>query len=412
MNKYKRLSAKEREDILTGIAQDASLKEIAESIGRSESTIYREILTNSIKYEPRKTCSHCTKNCKNRDTFINGSCKNFEKKICEKLKVFPYVCNNCEDKKRCRNFKRYYRITNANDFAKKKRVESRRITKFRANDELINKIDVILYDCVINKGQGLFHIYNSQELIKNNISLSTLRRYIKRRYFTVKLHNLRRFVRYSRKRDKKVKRIRLDAKRLTGRTHDCYLQEIKQHGTGNVFQFDSVIGKITDKTAMLTITHMETNFQIGFKIEKGVSASVNAVISQLKEKLGDKFTEIFKINLCDNGTEFEKFYLVESVLENVKVFYTDPYKSYHKAECERNHELVRYVIPKSTTLDNITQEDLNLLFSHINSYIRESLGVKTPYELFVEKFGEEIAEQFDIYKIKPQDVNLTASLLY
>lgn len=83
-----------------------------------------------------------------------------------------------------------------------------------------------------------------------------------------------------------------------------------------------------------------------------------------------------------------------------------------KNECEKSHEFIRYVIPKSTTLDNITQEDLNLLFSHINSYIRESLGVKTPYELFVEKFGEEIAKLFDIYKIEPKDVNLTASLLY
>ena len=47
-----------------------------------------------------------------------------------------------------------------------------------------------------------------------------------------------------------------------------------------------------------------------------------------------------------------------------------------KNECEKSHEFIRYVIPKSTTLDNITQEDLNVLFSHINSYIRKSLGGK------------------------------------
>ena len=96
---------------------------------------------------------------------------------------------------------------------------------------------------------------------------------------------------------------------------------------------------------------------------------------------------------------------------HVKVFYADPYKSYHKAECERNHEFIRYVIPKSTTLDNITQKDLNLLFSHINSYIREALGGQTPYELFVKKFGEDVADLLNIKRIKAKDVNLTASLL-
>ena len=411
MSKYKRLSAFEREDILTGIAKRLSLKEIAETIGRSESTVFREIMTNSTTIEPRKTCAHCLKNCKIRQTFTNGSCPNFEKKICEKLLVFPHVCNNCEDKKRCRHFKRYYRASNADETAKKKRAESRKVPKFKPDEDLIIEINEILNDCVLNKGQGLFHIWYSQELIRNNISLSTLRRYIEKRYFDAKLHNLRRFVRYSRKKKKAVKRIHLDEKRLTGRTFNCYLEEIIVRGTQNVFQYDSVIGKITDKTAILTITHAETNFQMGVKIDKGISDSVNSVIAGLKEKLGERFFEIFQINVCDNGSEFEKFYLNESVQNHVKVFYADPYKSYHKAECERNHEFIRYVIPKSTSLDNITQKDLDLLFSHINSYIREALGGQTPYELFVKKFGEDVADLLNINKIDPKDVNLTASLL-
>ena len=71
------------------------------------------------------------------------------------------------------------------------------------------------------------------------------------------------------------------------------------------------------------------------------------------------------------------------------MFFTNPYRSTDKASCERNHEFIRYVIPKGKSLDFLTQEKVELLFSHINSYVRESNKNKTPYDLMVERFGIE-----------------------
>lgn len=51
------------------------------------------------------------------------------------------------------------------------------------------------------------------------------------------------------------------------------------------------------------------------------------------------------------------------------------------------------------------------MFSHINSYIRKEFGGKTPYELFAKQFGEEVVTKINIKKIKPENVNLTPSLL-
>ena len=95
------------------------------------------------------------------------------------------------------------------------------------------------------------------------------------------------------------------------------------------------------------------------------------------------------INLSDNGPEFAKFHEIEFDEYEQRlchVFFTKPYKSTDKAECERNHEFIRYVIPKGKSLDFLTQKKVNLLFSHINSYIRESNKNKTPYQLTVERF--------------------------
>ena len=86
-------------------------------------------------------------------------------------------------------------------------------------------------------------------------------------------------------------------------------------------------------------------------------------------------------------------------------------KSTDKASCEKNHEFIRYVLPKGKSLDFLTQEKVNLLFSHINSYVRLSNKNKTPYDLAVERFGNEFMEIVGIKKISPKEVFLKPGLL-
>ena len=118
---------------------------------------------------------------------------------------------------------------------------------------------------------------------------------------------------------------------------------------------------------------------------------------------------IFAINLADNGVEFSYFHKLEQ--HNVRVYFTNPYRSTDKAGCERNHEFIRYIISKGKTLNNLTQDDLNLMFSHINSYVRESNQNKTPYELIIERFGPEFLRIIGIDRIEPNDVILRPKLL-
>lgn len=37
---------------------------------------------------------------------------------------------------------------------------------------------------------------------------------------------------------------------------------------------------------------------------------------------------------------------------------------------EKNHEYIRYIIPKGTPMDNYTQNDISKMMSHINSVPR------------------------------------------
>lgn len=410
MSNFNRIDLSDRIAIQAAIEKEYTLADAAIRINKSPSSVYREIINNSYIKNGRKTCAHCIKNCKDLSNYKRGECSHFQTSTCKRWKKFPYVCNGCENLKWCRHTKRYYDCAKANDRALKLKTVTRKKKKFSVDDDIIKEIDAILKERVL-KRQGLYHIRSSTPIIKNNMCERTLRRYIYSGMFQIKPHNLPNYVKLSHKKGEYNRRKKLDVTRLDCRTYKFYQEEIEKVGRDNEFQYDSVIGLKSDAFSILTITHALSNFQFGFVIDKGRPDSVNSKIEYLKALFGPQYSKIFNINLCDNGSEFERFYQNESIHENVKVFYTDPYKSYHKAECERNHEFIRFILHKHKTLDNIKQKDLDLMFSHINSYIRKELDGKTPYELFVKQFGEDVANKINISKINPKEINLTPDLL-
>jgi transposase, IS30 family len=145
-------------------------------------------------------------------------------------------------------------------------------------------------------------------------------------------------------------------------------------------------------------------------IDKGDPRSVDSSLRGLKKKIGDElFYKIFAINLADIGTEFTTFYNIEydrNGLIKCKSFFTRPYKSSDKAECESAHRLVRYCCPKGISLNEMTQEKIDDMFSNINSYIRESRNNKCPYDLIKNKFGKGFLDLINIKKIPNKKVKL------
>ncbi|MDW7730453.1 MAG: IS30 family transposase, partial [Bacillota bacterium] len=93
------------------------------------------------------------------------------------------------------------------------------------------------------------------------------------------------------------------------------------------------------------------------------------------------------------------------------LFFCDPYKAYQKPKVEKNHTLFRDIVPKGSSFDYFTQDTVNLIFSHVNSVKRKSLGGKTPYELFAFTYGAEIATLLGITPVSAGEVNQSPSLL-
>lgn len=95
-----------------------------------------------------------------------------------------------------------------------------------------------------------------------------------------------------------------------------------------------------------------------------------------------------------------------------KVFYCDPMASWQKPHIEKNHEFIRYVLPRGKSLDPYDQKDITLLMNHINSIRRPSLDNKVPYELIQpeDKDMWALAELLKMDLIPPDEVHLKADL--
>ena len=124
---------------------------------------------------------------------------------------------------------------------------------------------------------------------------------------------------------------------------------------------------------------------------------------------------LFQVIITDRGSEFSDPQKIEADMETgeiqCRVFYCDPMNTNQKSNCERNHELIRYIIPKKHGKDEYTEEEIRKMMNHINSYRRKKLNGKSPYEAFCFYYGEDLAERLRCHEVAAKDINLTARLL-
>jgi len=154
---------------------------------------------------------------------------------------------------------------------------------------------------------------------------------------------------------------------------------------------------------------------LAYLIDSKEMKNTVAVIDYLEEVLGiEKFREMFEVILTDNGCEFadpELFETAKSGIKRTRMYYCEARHSEQKGELEKNHEYIRYVLPKKTTFDELTQEKVLLMINHINSTTRPKLHGSTPMKKALQSFGKNAMDRLGLKIIKPDDICLKPELL-
>ena len=410
----KHLTFDQRIRIRSGINNGEMLKDIAAAIGKDPRTVSREIrrhredVSNYHMFNTRYACENFAA-CDIRKTGKCNTlnCPGFKKKVCEKMYKFPYVCGNCNKHQHCPCLRFQYNPKHSQE-EYEENLHSSRAHSSISKDELdcINSI----VSPLIAKGVPLVHIYHNNVELQKICSLRYLYILINQGVLDVKNIDLRRKVSYKpRKKSKK----QIERANHVGRTYQDYLN-IKNSVSIHM-QMDTVIGLRQDNKVILTFLIPETNFMFARILKhKHATAVVNA-FNDIEDLIGiDAFKKLFKCTLTDNGTEF---YLVDYLEANEStgeirchIYFCDPRQSQQKGAIEKNHEYIRYILPKGTSFEDLNQYKINRMMSHINSTYRASLGT-TPYEATVALIGEKIVKKLGVTFIPHDCINLTPNLL-
>ena len=140
---------------------------------------------------------------------------------------------------------------------------------------------------------------------------------------------------------------------------------------------DLIKGK-GNRTAVGTIVERTTLFTVLAKMEKATAESaVNGFSHVLNRMEAQKRLSM----TYDQGREMARH---AELTKNtgVKVYFADPHSPWQRGINENTNGLLRQYLPKGEDLSVFTQEDLDAIAWRLNTRPRKSLGFKCPAELF------------------------------
>lgn len=280
-------------------------------------------------------------------------------------------------------------------------------------DELKELNDLI--SPLILKGQPLSHIFavHANEI---PVCRRTLYNYLDQRIFQARNIDLPRRVRYKKRKKATTPRVKnIQQVYRNKRTYKDFERFLEAHPDVDVVEMDTVKGGRSSCKCLLTLLFRNCNFMLIILLPRCTQECVIKAINDLTDTITLRlFRKYFPVILTDNGSEFKNPYDIEKTEDGkhrTYVFYCDPYVSNQKGKLEKNHEFIRYVIPKGRSMHRYTQDDINLMASHINSTARDSLNGASPFDLADLLIDKRIPILTGLYKVSPDSVMLKPALI-
>lgn len=392
----KHLTLETRIEIQGCLDHGMTFKAIGSRIGKDQTTISKEV---------KKHITVRATNCIKR----NEQGEELPHEPCPLLLKAPFVCNPCSKRiYGCRKDKQFYLANQAQQSYKATLSEVR--TGVSLNRQAFYDNDRIISNGV-KEGQHLYHILQTHNL---GVSKSSIYRYVNKGYLSISAIDLPRMVKFKPRKKQYAPYVPVALK--IGRCYEDFGAYCDQNNVCSWVEMDTVIGRVGGK-CILTFDFTFCNFMFGLLLDNKTAAEVSAKIIALKKRMAAAhlcFGSLFPVVLTDNGGEFADVFTVETGLNDIKetsLFFCDPNKAYQKPHVEKNHTLFRDILPKGCSFDDLEQDTVDLIFSHVNSVKRKQLNGKSPFELFAFAFGQEATKALGISFVEPDQVVQSPRLL-
>ncbi len=387
--KNKHMTLDDRIEIQECLNKGMTFKAIAKRIGKDQTTVSKEVKLHGKVH-------------------ANGFTGTEE--CCPKLLKAPFVCNGCPKRNHsnCHYPRRIYHAKTAQQEYETVLVESRE--GIPLSKEEFYKTEAIISSAV-KAGQNIYHAIQANNL---SVSKTTVYRHIKCGYYTISKMDLPRAVKFKPRKETKGEYVPKGVK--IGRSFEDSMLFLEENPSTNYVEMDTVIGRIGGKVIM-TFQFVNVDFMFGLLLDNKTAAEAASKIRELKERLrsfGLNFGDVFPVLLTDNGGECSDVFAFENGLDTqqeTNMFFCDPNAPYQKPHVQNNHTLFRGIVQTGTSFDDWSQENVDLIFSHINAVKRKQFNGKSSYDLFSFAYSEKLAEALGISFIAPKDVIQTSKLL-
>ena len=407
------LTVDERKIIQTGIENNSTKADIARTIGKDPTTVAKEIRAHR-KLKPRNTFNRpvmCAKlqTCPKKPCV--KKCANYEEPKCARRDKSPGACNKCDKMSKCHYDRYFYNAVEADDEYRRDLVD------FREGINLTTKERDAVAETIaplLKRGQSVHQILSAHPEITQ--CEKTIYTYIETGVFKeAGIDNFSLKEQVNRKQQQTKYKKRKEHANFEGRKYKDFLAFRAANPDVPIVEMDTVYNN-PQGPYLQTFLFEKTALMVGFLHNERTNAAMSGGVNILQERLGNSmFSRLCSVFLTDRGSEFEMWKMFELDADGnsrLNIFYCDPMKSCQKPHVENNHNYIRDIIPNSYPMEILSQTDIDLMFSHINSTPRRSLGDKSPFELFCFLYGDQSAAALNINVISRDLVTLKPSLIY
>ena len=320
---YTHFTLDERKYLQQLLSEGKSFRKIAEILGRSPSTISREVNRNRAKYKPHRKPDndYWYNHWRAQNLYIRRRREQCRQALKPKTKEWKYI------------------VAKLKEYWSPESISGRWHDKFPK---------------------------------RNPICASTIYRYIKLGRFPkiTEKENLRRRGKRSFPRNSNYNTIQPD------RTIPQWPEKIVNRTRIGDWEGDTVYGGVGKGLLVTLVDRKSRLLKMGLLSSRSAEGT-RKVIERLLSGLPVK-----SINL-DNGSEFSEFRELEENLDTL-VYFAEPHKPWQRGTNENTNDIVRFFFPKGFDFRTVTDEDVQVVEDLINNRPRKCLGWKTPAEVLAE----------------------------
>lgn len=202
------------------------------------------------------------------------------------------------------------------------------------------------------------------------VSVSTIYRYIYRGELPkiTKKHHLRRRGKRKMSKDCDFNTIHPD------RIIPEWPQEIRERSRVGDWEGDTVYGAV-GKGLVVTLVDRKSRYLLAGKLENRFAEQTEKVIVNLLKEMPVKSLSL------DNGSEFANFKEIEAQILS-PIYFAEPHKPWQRGTNENTNDVLRFFFPKGTDFTTVSDEDLAEVVYLINTRPRKCLGWLSPFEVF------------------------------